>query len=128
MDFERIGRVIDYNALDPNNYSALELFRDLRKGIWSELNSGSDVDVYRRNLQRAYLDRMNYLMTENLNPQRSRKYYNVNQSDVRSIVRGELNVLKRQLERAKGSGVNTETVYHYEDCIARIEALFNKNK
>ena len=125
LNFERIGRLIDFNALDAGNYAPLQMLKDLRQGVWSELSSGGNTDVYRRNLQRVYLDRMIYLMTEELDRNRSRQYFNVNQSDVRALVRGELTILKQQLNAAKNSGVNTETKYHYIDCIARINKLFN---
>lgn len=125
LNFERIGRLIDAEALNSENYSALEMLRELRKGIWKEADVASNVTVYRRNLQRAYIDRMVYLMTEELNPQRSRQYFNVNQSDVRALVRGELNLLKRKLVGASNAAVNTLTKYHYRDCIERINAVLD---
>ena len=125
LSFETLGRLIDYNALDVTNYSALELMRDIRTGLWSEASAGKNVTVYRRNLQRAHIDQLGYLMTGEMNRQRSRKYYNVNQSDVRSLVRGELNTIKQRLKSAASSGVNTETKYHYRDCIARIAAVLD---
>ena len=125
LDFERLGRLIDHKAIDANNYSALDMLRDVRKGIWSETKTASNVSVFRRNLQRVYLDRMIYLMTENIDAQRSRQYFNVNQSDVRALVRGELNQLKLVLKSASKAALNTETVYHYRDCIERINNLFD---
>jgi hypothetical protein len=123
MNFERLGRLIDHKAMNSGNYSALNMMKDLRYGLWSETRSSSNVSVYRRNLQRAYVDRMEYLMTENIDARRSNQYFNVNQSDVRSIVRGELNALKRILTSASNAGVNTDTKYHYRDCIERINTI-----
>lgn len=125
LNFERIGRLIDHKAMDVNNYSALDMLRDVRLGIWSETKTASNVSVFRRNLQRVYLDRMAYLMTETIDPRRSRQYFNVNQSDVRAIVRGELNVLKRTLNAASKRALNTETKYHYRDCIERIDNILD---
>jgi hypothetical protein len=46
-------------------YLLKEILGDLRKGIWSELRSSSpSSDVFRRNLQRAYID----VMGTKLNP------------------------------------------------------------
>ena len=125
LNFERFGRLIDHRAMDVKNYSALDMLRDLRSGLWSEIRAGSNVSVFRRNLQRAYLDRMRYLMTEKLDPRRSRQYFNVNQSDVRALVRGELNQLKRVLNSASKSALNIETKYHYRDCIKRINTILD---
>ncbi|APY07103.1 zinc-dependent metalloprotease [Winogradskyella sp. J14-2] len=123
MNFERLGRLIDHNAMNNNNYSALDMMKALRYGLWSETRSSSNVTVFRRNLQRAYVDRMEYLMTEKIDSKRSNQYFNVNQSDVRSIVRGELNTLKRILTSAVNTGINTDTKYHYRDCIERINTI-----
>jgi hypothetical protein len=83
------------------------------------------VDVYRRNLQRAYIERMSYLMTEELDRARTSQYYNVSQSDIRALVRGELNTLKRQIAQAAVQSVNTVTKYHYRDCVKRIEQILD---
>jgi hypothetical protein len=125
LDFERIGRLIDHSAMDAANYSALDMLKELRLGLWSETNTGSNISVFRRNLQRVYLDRMTYLMTEDLDPRRSRQYFNVNQSDIRAFVRGELNALKRKLSSASKMALNTETKYHYRDCIERMNLLLD---
>ncbi len=125
LDFDVLGRLIDGSAIDKDNYSALSMLQDLRQGIWKELSGNQTVDVYRRNLQRAYIERMAYLMTEELKPSRYGDYYNVNQSDVRALVRGELNTLKNQLNSRKNSVSNTETKYHYQDAVKRIEKILD---
>ena len=124
LNFETLGRLIDHHTINPNNYSALGMLEDLRKGVWSEVNSTKNVEVYRRNLQRAYVERMAYLMTEDLNPDRTSQYFNVNQSDIRALVRGELSVLKKQVSAAANRNVDTETKYHYQDIAERIETIF----
>lgn len=125
LDFDVLRRLIDGTAISKDNYGALEMLEELRKGIWKELNSNQSVDVYRRNLQRAYIDRMAYMMTEELKPNRSGSYYNVNQSDVRALVRGELNALKNQLNTRKNTVSHTETKYHYQDAVKRIEQILD---
>ena len=129
LSLGRIGRLMDNEILGADTYKALDLFKDTRKGIWKEAGTATNVTIYRRNLQRAYIDRMSYLMTEEIKPaDRSTVYYNVSQSDLRALVRGELNVLKKSLAAAKALGVNTETKYHYEDCIKRIDLILNPIK
>ncbi|MCK7590975.1 zinc-dependent metalloprotease [Subsaxibacter sp. CAU 1640] len=125
LDFDTLGRLIDGELVSAENYSALNMLQDVRKGIWKELGVNSKVDVFRRNLQRAYIERMKYLMTEELNPERTRKYFNVNQSDIRALVRGELNTLKNAIKANKGNASDTETKYHYEDAIKRIELILD---
>lgn len=126
LSFDRIGRLMDAEVQGPNNYKALDLLRDMRKGIWKEASAAANVTIYRRNLQRAYIERMAYLMQEGIKPTgRGDDYYNVSQSDVRALVRGELKALKIQLATAKKGALNTETRYHYDDCIARIALILD---
>ncbi|MBF4494371.1 zinc-dependent metalloprotease [Flavobacterium sp. MR2016-29] len=129
LSLGRIGRLMDNEILGADTYKALDFFKDIRKGIWKEAGTATNVTIYRRNLQRGYIDRMGALMTEEIKPNdRSTIYYNVSQSDLRALVRGELTVLKKSLTAAKALGVNTETKYHYEDCIKRIDLILNPIK
>ena len=125
LSFDRLGRLIDHETLDTTNYSALQMLQELRKGIMSETTATKNVDVFRRNLQRAYVDRMAFLMTEDMNPQRSTQYFNVSQSDIRALVRGELNTLKRQVGAAANRPVNLVTKYHYRDLVERIDVILD---
>ncbi|MCC9018785.1 MULTISPECIES: zinc-dependent metalloprotease [Flavobacterium] len=126
LSIGRIGRLVDNEILGADTYKALDLLRDTRKGIWKEAATPGNVTIYRRNLQRGYMDRMGALMTEEIKPSdRSTVYYNVGQSDVRALVRGELNALRSILLAAKARPVNAETKYHYEDCIKRIDLILN---
>jgi hypothetical protein len=90
------------------------------KGIWKEamwerMRSFTE--------ETCNIERMDYLMNEEIKSERSEGYYNVSQSDLRSLVRGELNVLKATLVKAKSGILNTET--KYEDSIKRIELILN---
>ena len=125
MSLERMGRLLDAEILGAANYKALDLLRDVRKGIWKEANSPSNVTIYRRNLQRAYIERMQFLMTNDYKSEQAKDYYNVSQSDVRALVRGELKILKTTLVTAQNRAVNTETKYHYQDCISRIDLILD---
>jgi hypothetical protein len=58
LSFDRLGRLMDAEISGPTNYTALNLLSDMRKGIWKEANTSTTVSIYRRNLQRAYIVRM----------------------------------------------------------------------
>ena len=132
LTFDRLGRLIDAETVNTDYYSALNMLIDLRKGLFSEAYATKSVDLYRRNLQRSYIDRMEYLMTDDgPDSRRSRSgfegrfTYNVSTSDVRPLVRGELKMLRTKLKSARNTGVNIETKYHYDDVIARIDQLLD---
>ena len=128
LSFETLGRLVNGNVLSSANYKLLNFLSQLRKGIWKEVDKGESVSVYRRNLQRGYVERLEFLLTEKMTNTRSDDYYLTSQSDIPALVRGELKTLLSQLKTAKNSAVNRETKYHYEDCISRIELILNPNK
>ena len=64
LDPRRMQRVIESEVFDPDPYRLIEYLADLRDGVFSELDDGTAIDTYRRNLQRAYVERLEYLMTE----------------------------------------------------------------
>ena len=111
----KLEMMIDAEVIDANNYSALDMIRDLRTGIFSETNYTKNVDVFRRNLQKSMINRMGILLNSKDNQN----------SDISSIVRGELEALNFQLTVAKNRGVNRITKYHYRDCLANIKEILN---
>lgn len=132
LSFDRIGRLIDAETINQEYYSAYEMLSELRKGLWAEAYKGQSTDIYRRNLQKSYLDRMSFLMTdEGPTPRRGRPgfestfVYDTNTSDIKSLIRGELTALRSRLRTAKNGNINTITKYHYQDVIARIDALLD---
>lgn len=125
LSADRLGRLFDANVMDNQSYSAVEFMSDLRKGIWKEASTGENSSPFRRSLQRAYLDRMDYLLNDDFKNFRD---YAVSLSDLKALVRGELTQLKSRLSFAKNATSNTIMKYHYIDCISRIEKALEPNK
>jgi hypothetical protein len=129
LSFETLARLDNSSHSEANYYKSVEFCKDLRVGLWSELASGAKLEVFRRNLQKAYIERMKYLLTEQMVPSpANREYYSVAQSDVRSTVRGELKALLASINLAKIKFRDTETLYHLEDCIDRIQTILYPGK
>ncbi len=132
LDPGRMQRLIEGEArLGLNAYSLGEMLGDLRNGVWSELAGGRSINVYRRNLQRGYLERMEYLMTQSPSvPAAFRSFVtpvNVPQSDIRPFVRGELVTLKREIQRALGRNSDITTRLHLQDAVVRIDRILDPN-
>ena len=125
LSLETLGRLQSATVIDPNSYRPVVFLQELRTGIWSELNTNQNTSIYRRNLQRAYLERMEFLMKEEFKNNVSSESYNVSQSDVRALVRGELTLLKALIQTKKGLQTTTENKFHLEDCLARINAILD---
>ena len=108
------------------------MMSELRKGIWSESKNGKPVDTYRRNLQKAHIDRLEYLLTadnqakaSDFGGYRKSTVVNTSQSDIRTIARAELNILKRDINNAKNRTSDTMTKYHYDDVSMRISHILD---
>ncbi len=112
-------------------YALTDMMSDLRNGIWSELSSGKKIDTYRRNLQRAYIDRLAEMMTAENQSGRSRSPYvkatavNTSQSDIRAVVRAELKSLRSALRNARGA--DDMSRIHIADALERVDAILNPN-
>ncbi|SIR41376.1 zinc-dependent metalloprotease [Pontibacter lucknowensis] len=129
----RMQRLLESQAaLGSKTYTLPEMMADLRNGVWSEIGSGKTVDMYRRNLQRGYLDRMEYLMKEEQRsvPSGARAFMgftqvNVSQSDIRPMVRGELTALRNQIKASLPKTKDSMTKYHLQDALVRIDNILN---
>lgn len=132
LSLGKMARMIENESLNGNNaYTLTEMMRDLRNGIWSELNTGKNIDTYRRNLQRAYIDRLEYLMTAETpkSPSPNSSYIkftpvNTSQSDIRAVVRAELNTLKRLINSRLG-GRDSMSRIHLKDAVERINTILD---
>tara|TARA_B100001057_G_scaffold226661_1_gene226982 strand:- start:422 stop:2857 length:2436 start_codon:yes stop_codon:yes gene_type:complete len=108
LDFGRLARMIENEALNGrNSYTINELMLDLKNGIFNELNDNSNIDIFRRNIQRAFIQRLGYLMKESQNiPSFFRSSsritrVKVDESDIRPVTLGILMDLRKELNKAQ---------------------------
>ena len=116
-----------------NTYGADELIEDVNKEVWSELKTHKAIDVFRRNLQKTYVEAMINL----LNPQqavlppglpRSFAVYfggDIRNTDVPSIARANLNSLKAEITAAIPVTTDKLSKYHLQDELERIKQALN---
>lgn len=133
LSFDRLARISENEALHATKaYSMIQMMTELRKGIWSELYTNETIGIYRRNLQRAYIDRLEYLMTESQEPLKgaARRYSNqtrvlVSQSDIRAVSRAQLVNLKAAIGKSLASVSDQSTRYHLQESLVRIEHILD---
>lgn len=128
---DRMVRLMETSSISKDNYSVDELMTDLKKGIFSELKNKNSIDIYRRNIQKLYVDKM----IELLNPGEASvravpvgvtygfntRKVNLAQTDLPSISRGQLNSLKTELKLSTDRMTDRISRYHVLDLIYRIE-------
>ncbi|MBS1662545.1 MAG: zinc-dependent metalloprotease [Bacteroidetes bacterium] len=108
-------------------YTASELMSDLRRDVWTELDTHADIDLYRRNLQKRHVSYLgNLLWTSNIISltQLGGALFGMvipapAQSDVGSLARASLVQLREDIRKAlpQARGLSR---YHLQDMIARI--------
>jgi len=135
LEFNRLSRIIDNSVKNgASAYSLTDLFSDIRNGIWSELKSGTNVDTYRRNLQRAHVERLSYLLNENeaqVPPQFAAlagPSIDVSQSDIRPMARQELKTLAAEVKLSLPKYANPVIKSHLEDILANINEALDPKK
>lgn len=116
FDGDRLNRLSETEALHGSPaYRITDLFTDVQNGVWSELESRTQIDPFRRNLQRAYLDKMADLMEEE-----EAKY---DQSDIKAVTRGMLDRLREDLKKSAGRQKDDISKFHLQDALARVEKI-----
>lgn len=132
LEWGRLGRVIENEALNgAEAYRITELFDDLRKGIWTELAAGKTIDVHRRALQRAHVERLELMLTGQVAPIPAafRSYVgpqiNASQSDIRPMARGEFKTLQREVKAAITRTSDRMSRLHLEDILERINKILD---
>ncbi|WP_339694684.1 zinc-dependent metalloprotease [uncultured Roseivirga sp.] len=114
LEPRKLGRVIENEALNGKAaYGMLELFSDVRDGIWSELSAGKTIDTYRRNLQSGYIDRMETLMKD------------TSQSDISSVARAELKTLQARIKAAIPRTSDRMSKIHLEDALEKVNNILD---
>jgi len=125
----RLQRILEYSSTNRKNlYTVPELLVDLRAGIFPGLNNKSSFksDVFRRNLQRLYVERLTFLLNENqasppADPgEAGFTPVSVSMSDIRPLARMEMQNLKESIRLAHSSASGALEKAHLEDLIFRI--------
>jgi hypothetical protein len=103
----RFNRLVEQEAIDGMAaYKPADFMSDVRRGIWSELETGPvKIDVYRRNLQNSYID----LLSTKLNVRPSVT------DDYRALIKAELRDLNNAIGAAMPRATDRQTRAHLAD-------------
>jgi len=103
----RFDRLVEQEAIDGAvAYRPADFMSDVRRGIWSEVESGPlRIDVYRRNLQNSYID----LLAGKLNGRTPVV------DDYRALIKAELRDLSAAISAAMPRALDRQTRAHLAD-------------
>jgi hypothetical protein len=125
LDERRMDILSEMEATQPGAaYPLQEFLDDVRNAIWNELDDAPAINGYRRALQRAWVERMQELMTEQPegNPFQGAAP-NLARSDTRPLIRAQLVALLDDIESADRRISHRATSAHLADLAARIRAI-----
>lgn len=133
LSLGKMSRMIENETLNGDDaYKLTDMMRDMRNGIWSELTRGRSIDTYRRNLQRAHVDRLAELMTAkdqqklpDFGGYRKSTVVTVSQSDIPAVVRAELKTIQRNARNAVGRTSDSMSKVHLRDIVDRIDNILD---
>ena len=122
-----VDKLIRAGEANAAAYSVNEMITDLRKGIYTELASRKSIDVYRRNLQKMFAERLMNNMEESAIPAAiqtgrggpSASNYS-NNSDTKSVARMQLKILSAEIKAALPLYQDMMSKAHLEDVLVRI--------
>ena len=135
-----LTRLISKNTLDKmlqdetlngsKAYTALQLLNDLKRSVWSELTTAQSIDIYRRNLQKNYVDAVINLAgvsapgVSMTSAGITISLGNTRATDATAIGRAHLVALRADINRAipAASGISKA---HLQELVAQIDAALN---
>lgn len=118
LNTSRMLRLIEDESFRGDEaYNLAELFTDVRTGVWSELETGSTIDVYRRNLQRVYLQHLKEVMANSSQ--------SIEGSDIHAMIRDELLTIKQRIDQALNMSSDRITTVHLRDIKVRIQEILD---
>lgn len=134
LSYNTLNKLFRFEAEQPGTaYTAVDMMTDLRKGIWSELTNRQPIDIYRRNLQKAYIEAVDNL----INPDGSGSamqisfggplvpQINPKTTDAISIAKAQLRILQSQIRAALPLYKDANSRAHLQDVLDRINETLN---
>lgn len=63
LNEDRLQRMMETSYADPKAYGVLQLLKDMQSAIWTDLGGSGEINIFRRNLQKMYVERLNGMLT-----------------------------------------------------------------
>jgi hypothetical protein len=117
-----------------DDYKITELLSDVKSGIWSELTARKPIDIYRRQLQQMYVEKMDNILNPapaQPIPAALRAFITPTDNDlvdVQSSVRASLVSLKAEVAAAANTATDQMTKIHLKDISRRIDNALDPKK
>ena len=120
-------------AIGSQAYTVYDLLTDLKQMVFTELATKKSVDIYRRNLQKSYIERLGNI----INPTQTgtttfvirgggaQPLMDAKKSDVMSYLKGHARELKAMADAAAALNTDRATRYHLLDLSDRLKNMLD---
>ena len=116
-----LNKLYEGESLDANAYAVYDYLQDIKNSVFAELKSSSKIDIYRRNLQKNFVETL-IARTQASKPSTGRNAETISDnSDVKSLTRGVLREIKADASKNAQNAQDAVTKYHLEDLVYRID-------
>ncbi|HEX5025619.1 MAG TPA: zinc-dependent metalloprotease, partial [Agriterribacter sp.] len=132
-----ISKLLSMEAeINNDAYKATDMLDELKKGIWGELAARKTIDIYRRNLQKAYIERIGQIVSPPASSGMGILFRigapaamaDTKRSDIISVLKGNLRSLQAEIKTALPSISDRMTRYHLQDVNDRIVKILDPSK
>ncbi len=120
-------------AIGDKAYTIEDLLTDLKQNVFTELASKKPIDVYRRNLQKSYVERLGNIINPPASIQGGFTFtfgnaapsIDTKKSDILSYLKGHAKELKNAIDASATSATNKATKYHLQDLSDRLKKMLD---
>ena len=120
-------------TLGNDAYTVNDLLSDLKQSVFTELATKKPIDIYRRNLQKSYVERLGTLINPPAMPggititfgNASAPVIDVKKTDILSYLKGHARELKAAIDAAAAGTADKATKYHLQDLSDRLRKILD---
>ncbi|MGC4102278.1 MAG: zinc-dependent metalloprotease [Ferruginibacter sp.] len=120
-------------SIGADAYTVSDLLSDLKQSVFTELTTKKAIDIYRRNLQKSYVERLGAIL--NPAPQQSMviisfggpstPVMDTKKSDILSYLKGHAKELKAAIDAAIIGTTDKASKYHLQDLSDRLKKILD---
>ena len=136
LSIDRLSKLDQQQLFDPANaYTPAEMLKDLYKGIFSELPAHKAIDIYRRNLQKTYVEDIIRLVGGGGSSGGGRGMITISAgpastadktSDAISVIKAHIKTVAAEIKASIPVAPDAATRMHLQDIYERLDATVYK--
>jgi hypothetical protein len=129
-----MNKMVNAEAVNGNQaYTVNNLLSDLKQHVFTELSTKKTIDVYRRNLQKSYIERLGTLINPPANPiggitisfGNAAPVIDTKKTDILSFLKGHAREIKALADAAALGTADKASKYHLQDLSDRLKKILD---